>query len=57
MEAESIVPYRSPEPVDLVDPVDPADPVVLVYLLRDMAVLEKLDPDPDLDLDLAEAVE
>ena len=45
MEAESIVPYRSPEPVDpvdLVDPVDPADPVVLVYLLRDMAVLEKL---------------
>ena len=39
MEAESIVPYRSPEPVDLVDPVDP---VALVYLLHDMAVLEKL---------------
>ena len=45
MEAESIVPYRSPEPVDLVDLVDlvdPVGPVVLVYLLHDMAVLEKL---------------
>ena len=42
MEAESIVPYRSPDPVDLVDPVDPVDPVALVYLLHDMAVLEKL---------------
>lgn len=42
MEAESIVPYRSPEPVDLVDLVGPVDPVALVYLLHDMAVLEKL---------------
>lgn len=40
MEAESIVPDRSPEPVDLVDPVGP---VALVYLLHDMAVLEKLE--------------
>lgn len=50
MEAGSIVPYHSPGLVDLAD---------LVYLLRGMAVLGKLDPglDPDSDLDSAEAVE